>query len=62
MDQPQVFLLAPEFFSERGFHATVDVTRIGVPLRVDLKTGEIHSQEKKVFRFSVRFRNPEIRG
>jgi hypothetical protein len=31
-----------------------------VPLRIDLKTGEIYSQEKKVFRFSVRFRNPEI--
>jgi adenylate kinase len=51
-----------DVFSERGFHATVDVTRIGVPLRIDLKTGEIYSQEKKVFRFSVRFRNPEIRG
>src|SRR4029077_9580960 len=51
-----------DIFSERGFHATVDVTRIGVPLRIDLKTGEIYSQEKKVFRFSVRFRNPEIRG
>jgi adenylate kinase len=51
-----------DVFSERGFHATVDITRIGVPLRIDLKTGEIYSQEKKVFRFGVRFRNPEIRG
>jgi hypothetical protein len=32
------------------------------PLRVDLQTGEVHSEEKKVFRFSVRFRKPEIRG
>ena len=51
-----------DVFSERGFHATVDVTRVGVPLRVDLQTGKIYSEEKKVFRFSVRFRNPEIRG
>ena len=51
-----------DIFSERGFHATVDVTRISVPLRIDLKTGEIYSQEKKVFRFSVRFRSPEIRN
>jgi hypothetical protein len=33
-----------------------------VPVRIDLQTGEIYSQKKKVFRFSVRFRNPEIRG
>ena len=49
-----------DVFSERGFHATVDVTRVGVPLGVDLQTGKIYSEEKKVFRFSVRFRNPEI--
>jgi adenylate kinase len=51
-----------DVFSERGFHATVNITRIGVPMRIDLKTGEIYSREKKVFRFSVRFRNPEIRS
>ena len=45
-----------------GIRRIVDVTRIGVPLRFNLQTGEIYSQEKKVFRFSVRFRNPEIRG
>ena len=49
------------FFSERGFHASADVTRVAVPLRVDLVTGEIHSQHKKVFRFNVRFKNAEIR-
>jgi hypothetical protein len=40
----------------------VNVTRIGVPLRIDLQTGEIYSQEKKVFGFTVRFRSAEIRG
>jgi adenylate kinase len=50
-----------DVFSERGFHATADVTRVGVPLRIDLQTGEIQSEEKKVFRFTVRFRKPEIR-
>jgi len=29
---------------------------------MDLQTGKIYSEEKKVFRFSVRFRNAEIRG
>jgi adenylate kinase len=61
-EDPAALAMLIDVFSERGFHTTVDVNRIGVPLRVDLKTGEIHSQEKKVFRFSVRFRNPEIRG
>jgi adenylate kinase len=61
-DDPTALAMLIDIFSERGFHAMVDVTRIGVPLRVNLQTGEIYSQEKKVFRFSVRFRNPEIRG
>jgi adenylate kinase len=51
-----------DVFSERGFHTTVDVTRVGVPDHIDLQTGRIYSQEKKVFRFCVRFRNAEIRG
>ncbi|HEY0792301.1 MAG TPA: nucleoside monophosphate kinase [Chthoniobacterales bacterium] len=51
-----------DIFSERGFHASVDVTRVTLPLRVDLRTGEIHSQQKCVFRFSVRFKRAEIRG
>ena len=51
-----------DVFSERAFHVTVDVTRVGVPLRLDLQTGEVHSKEKKILRFCVRFRKPEIRG
>jgi len=61
-EDPAALAMLIDVFSERGFHATVDVTRVGVPLRVDLQTGNIYSEEKKVFRFSVRFRNPEIRG
>ena len=34
----------------------MDVTRIGVPIRIDLKTGEIYSQEKKVYRLWIRGR------
>jgi len=61
-EDPEALAMLIDVFSERGFHATVDVTRVGVPLRIDLQTGQIYSQEKKVFRFSVRFRNAEIRG
>jgi adenylate kinase len=62
LEDPAALAMLIDVFSERGFHAAVDVTRIGVPLRVDLQTGKIYSEEKKVFRFSVRFTNPEIRG
>jgi adenylate kinase len=61
-EDPAALAMLIDVFSERGFHATVDVTRVGVPLHVDLQTGKIYSQEKKVFHFSVRFRNAEIRG
>jgi adenylate kinase len=61
-EDPAALAMLIDVFSERGFHASVDVARIGVPIRIDLQTGEIYSQEKKVYRFSVRFRNPEIRG
>jgi adenylate kinase len=61
-EDPVALAMLIDVFSERGFHTTVDITRIGVPLRIDLKTGDIYSQEKKIFRFSVRFRNPKIRG
>jgi adenylate kinase len=61
-EDPVALAMLIDVFSERGFHATVDVTRVGVPVRLDLQTGKIYCQEKKVFRFSIRFRSAEIRG
>ena len=60
-EDPVALAMLIDVFSERGFHTAVDVTRVGVPLSIDLQTGKIHSEEKKVFRFTVRFRKPEIR-
>jgi adenylate kinase len=59
---PVALAMLIDVFSERGFHATVDVTRVCVPKRVDLQSGNIFSEEKKVFRFSVRFRGAQVRG
>jgi adenylate kinase len=59
---PLALAMLIDVFSERGFHATVDVTRIRIPVRVDLQNGNICSEEKKVFHFSVRFRNAQVRG
>ena len=50
-----------DIFSERGFHATVDLHRIEIPDRVDLQTGEIQSRVKRVYRFRIRFKGSQIR-
>ena len=59
---PIALAMLIDVFSERGFHVTVDVTRVYAPVRVDLENGQIFSEEKKVFRFSVRFRSAQVRG
>lgn len=50
-----------DVFSERGYHATVDIRRHDVPQRFDPATGEIEHFQKKVFRFIIRFAGSEIR-
>lgn len=50
-----------DVFSERGFRASVDITRHNIPIRFDLQTGLIEYQQKKVYRIAVRFRGSEIR-
>ena len=50
-----------DVFSERGFRASVDISRHNVPMRFDLKTGEIEYQQKKVYHVAVRFSGSQIR-
>ena len=50
-----------DVFSERGYHAVVDLHRIEVPEKFDLQTGDITCRVKKVFRISIRFHGSEIR-
>lgn len=50
-----------DVFSERGYHAVVDLHRIQVPEKVDLQTGDISHRVKKVFRISIKFEGSEIR-
>jgi adenylate kinase len=50
-----------DIFSERGFHAVVDLHRIELPEKFDLTTGHITCRAKKVFRISIRFQGSEIR-
>jgi adenylate kinase len=50
-----------DVFSERGYHAAVNVRQEEVPDRIDLETGKIHTRRKKVFRFSIHFQGSVIR-
>ncbi len=61
LDDPIALAILIDVFSERGFHATVDLHRIEVPDTFDAATGRITCRVKKVFRLSIRFQGSEIR-
>jgi adenylate kinase len=50
-----------DIFSERGYHAIVDVNRLQLPDAIDPKTFKILNSLKKVYRVRVRFPGSEIR-
>jgi adenylate kinase len=60
-EDPLSLAMFIDIFSERGYHATVDVRIEEVPERVDLTTGEIHTRRKRVYRFSIHFQGSVIR-
>ena len=61
LEDPLALAMLIDVFSERGYHAAVDIHRIDVPERIDLKTGMIESRMKKVYRIRIRFQGSEIR-
>jgi adenylate kinase len=61
LDDPTALAMLIDVFSERGFHAVVDIHRIEVPEKFDVKTGAISCRVKKVFRIQIRFQGSEIR-
>lgn len=61
LDDPLALAMLIDVFSERGYHAVVDLHRIEVPDRFDLNTGVITSRIKKVYRIQIRFQGSEIR-
>ncbi|MDC0267734.1 nucleoside monophosphate kinase [bacterium] len=50
-----------DIFSERGYHAVIDLHRIELPEKVEKDTGRIVCRQKKVFRITIRFQGSEIR-
>ena len=61
LDDPLALAMLIDVFSERGYHAVVDIRRVDVPERFDVKTGAIECRVKKVYRIQIRFPGSEIR-
>jgi adenylate kinase len=61
LDDPLALAMLIDVFSERGYHAAVDIHRIEVPDRIEPVTGKVTCRTKKVFRIEIRFQGSEIR-
>jgi adenylate kinase len=61
LGDPMALAMLIDVFSERGYHAVVDIHKIEIPEKVDLATGAIECRTKKVFRIQIRFQGSEIR-
>ena len=60
-DKHKALTMLIDIFTERGYHAVVDINKIEVPDTFDLKTGKITCREKKVYRFRINFTPSAIR-
>lgn len=61
LDDPVALRMMIDVFSERGFHATVDLHRVDIPERIDPETWEIRCGTKKVYRVEIRYPPSDIR-
>jgi adenylate kinase len=61
LDESLALAMLIDVFSERGYHAVVDIHKIEIPEKVDLTTGTIKCRTKKVYRIQIRFQGSEIR-
>ncbi len=61
LDNPIAIRIMLDVLSERGYHATVDIHRMDVPVRVNPETWEIICRTKKVYRIEIRYPPSDIR-
>ena len=59
--EPSAVAMLIDIFSERGYHAVVDIHRIEIPEHFDPVTGSITCRLKKVYRTTIRFKGSELR-
>lgn len=60
-NHPLATAMLLDIFSERGYHATVDIQFEEIPHKIDPKTFKIETRKKRVVRIHVRFPGSEIR-
>lgn len=60
-ENPLALAMVIDVFAERGFRAVANVNRAEIPKRIDLKTGEIRCDLKRIYRFQINFSGPMIR-
>lgn len=58
---PTALAMFIDIFSERGYHAIVDIHRIEVPESFDPETFKIQTRIKRVHRIQIQFQGSEIR-
>ncbi len=58
---PVALAMLIDIFSERGYHAIVDVNQEEIPDSIDPKTFKIKTRIKRIFRVRVQFKGSEIR-
>lgn len=61
LESADVLAMIIDVFSERGYHAVVDIRRYEVPTRVNRDTFAIETETRKVWRFIVEFPESVIR-
>ncbi|MCO8121859.1 nucleoside monophosphate kinase [Stieleria sp. TO1_6] len=61
LENPLALQMLIDVFSERGYHAVIDLRRRAIPKRVDLTTGDIICRQQKVYRIAIYFKGSEIR-
>ncbi len=61
LESPLGMAMLIDVFSERGYHATIDLHKIEIPQSFNVETGEIECRMKRVWRIQIRFQGSEIR-
>ncbi len=61
LHDPTALAMFIDIFSERGYHAIVDIHRIEIPESFDPETFKIQTRIKRVHRIQIQFQGSEIR-
>ncbi|MGC6423775.1 MAG: nucleoside monophosphate kinase [Lentimonas sp.] len=61
LHDPEALTMLIDIFSERGYHAIIDINREEIPESVDPKTFKIKTRIKRIYRVRIQFKGSEIR-